>query len=211
MTRPWRQQDAGGQNNQAPTADAGGPYSVEVNSTVKLDGSASSDMDGTISSYSWEILEGPGSLTGQNSPIVTYIAPEKLDSSMKVTVELTVMDDSKESDTCTAAIVVALVSEAAPAFTSATITGIAKVGAVLTAAGIGYNDVNGDLAATPLYQWTISDTADGTYANISGATGTTYTPVAADLGKFIKVRMYSESINRNYYRDTGRKLMQHQQ
>ena len=80
-------------------------------------------------------------------------------------------------------------AEAAPTFTSAAITGIAKVGVTLTAAGIGYSDINGDAAATPLYQWTISDAEDGTYANISGATGSTYTPVPANFEKFIKVRI----------------------
>ena len=79
------------------------------------------------------------------------------------------------------------IAEAAPVFTSVTITGIAKIGVTLTAAGIGYSDINGDTAATPLYQWAISDAADGTYADIPDAVSSTYTPLSADLDKFIKV------------------------
>jgi hypothetical protein len=80
-----------------------------------------------------------------------------------------------------------VVEQAAPTLTGATLTGLAKVGIVLTAAGIGYNDVNGDPSGTPLYQWKICSTTDGTYNNISGATNNTYAPVTSDLGKFIKV------------------------
>ncbi len=78
---------------------------------------------------------------------------------------------------------------AAPTFLSAEITGSGKVGEVLTATGVGYDDVNGDLAETPLYQWTICDSKDGEYTDISGATGSTYTPVIGDLDKFIKVNV----------------------
>lgn len=41
--------------------------------------------------------------------------------------------------------------------------------------------------ATLTYQWKICNTADGVYADIPGATSKTYTPVASDSTKFIKV------------------------
>jgi len=41
--------------------------------------------------------------------------------------------------------------------------------------------------ATATYQWTISDTLGGIYSNIPGATSTTYTPIAANVGKYLKV------------------------
>jgi len=37
------------------------------------------------------------------------------------------------------------------------------------------------------YQWKIATTLDGTYADITGATGATYTPTSGDVGKYIKV------------------------
>lgn len=41
--------------------------------------------------------------------------------------------------------------------------------------------------ATATYQWQICVTSGGTYTNISGATSTTYKPVADDVTKFIKI------------------------
>jgi hypothetical protein len=39
------------------------------------------------------------------------------------------------------------------------------------------------------YQWQISGSADGTYADIPNATNNTYTPVDGDVGKYLKVRV----------------------
>jgi len=64
--------------------------------------------------------------------------------------------------------------------TGASITGTAKVGETLTAVVVPEG-------ATATYQWTICNTADGEYADIAGATASTYTPVAGDAGKYIKV------------------------
>jgi len=65
----------------------------------------------------------------------------------------------------------------------AAITGgtTAQVGATLTAGALTPTN------ATVTYQWKISATAGGTYADIAGATTNKYTPVAGDAGKFIKV------------------------
>ena len=74
-----------------------------------------------------------------------------------------------------------------PATGAPTITGTAQVGQMLTAATSGIMDADG--LATPgyTYQWIRVD--GGTEADISGATASTYTLVAADLGKTIKVKV----------------------
>ena len=61
--------------------------------------------------------------------------------------------------------------------------GVAKVGETLTATIT-------PSGATASYQWMRSDSEDkdGTYTNISGATEKTYKLVAADVGKYIKVK-----------------------
>ncbi|MER2009730.1 MAG: hypothetical protein ABS939_20025 [Psychrobacillus sp.] len=37
------------------------------------------------------------------------------------------------------------------------------------------------------YQWKIADSHGGSYTSIPGATSNTYTPVAADLGKYLQL------------------------
>jgi len=61
------------------------------------------------------------------------------------------------------------------------ITGTVQVGQQLTAGTLSPS------GATATYQWQRSTTATGTYTAISGATLTTYTPVAGDGGYYIEV------------------------
>ena len=63
-----------------------------------------------------------------------------------------------------------------------TIAGTARVGETLTADTSGISDADGLGNATFSYQWLADD------ADISGATGNTYTLAAADQGKAVKVR-----------------------
>ena len=62
------------------------------------------------------------------------------------------------------------------------ITGTPGVDQLLTAGSLTPN------CATVSYQWQSADTSGGTYSDIIGATASTYTPVLADQGKFLKVK-----------------------
>ena len=68
-----------------------------------------------------------------------------------------------------------------PATGGPSITGTALVGETLTANTTGISDSDGLTNASFTYQWLADD------ADISGATGASYTLVAADVGKAIKV------------------------
>lgn len=84
----------GGGSNQAPTANAGSDQSnVEAWSTVTLDGSGSTDADGTIASYAWTQTAGT-SVTLSSSTAVkpTFTAPGGLANST-LTFSLTVTDN----------------------------------------------------------------------------------------------------------------------
>ena len=70
-----------------------------------------------------------------------------------------------------------------PATGLPTISGTAQVGETLTVGTSGIDDADGIGNATFSYQW-IAGTTD-----ISGATGSSYAPLVADLGKTIKVRV----------------------
>jgi parallel beta-helix repeat protein len=69
--------------NNPPIADAGGPYSAVVDSKITFDGSGSSDIDGTISNYSWDFGDGTNG-TGI-SPSHTYASTGKYTVTLSVT------------------------------------------------------------------------------------------------------------------------------
>ena len=77
--------------NQAPTADAGGPYNGTAEQQVTFDGSGSDDADGTITAYDWTF--GDGNTGTGVSPVHTYAAPGTYDVTLVVT-----DDDGAESD-----------------------------------------------------------------------------------------------------------------
>ena len=75
-----------------------------------------------------------------------------------------------------------------PATGAPTITGTAQVGQTLTAGTTAIVDADGLTSVSYTYQW-IRVATDNTETNISGATASTYTLVAADQGTTIKVRV----------------------
>ena len=97
-----------------------------------------------------------------------------------ITIEVTAEDDTK---TRTYTITVTRSSNT-PATGAPTVTGTAQVGETLTADISGIGDDDGLPAESEFdYQW-IAGTTD-----ISGATGSSYAPSVADLGKTIRVRV----------------------
>ena len=74
-----------------------------------------------------------------------------------------------------------------PATGAPTISGTAQVGQTLTASTSGIADTDGLGHASFSYQWMANDGSTDT--DIQGATGATYTLVAADAGKTVKVRV----------------------
>ena len=85
-----------------------------------------------------------------------------------------------------------------PATGAPTITGTARVdetlGETLTAVTTGILDADGLASPTYTYQWI---RVDGTDADIAGATSSTYTLVAADLGTTLKVKVTFDDDNSN--------------
>ncbi|MEW8005072.1 MAG: PKD domain-containing protein [Candidatus Thiodiazotropha sp.] len=78
-------------SNQPPNADAGADQTVAAGETVQLDGSASSDADGTIVSYNWRQNRGP-SVVLQNARTVAPNFLMPADAELAFT--LSVTDDS---------------------------------------------------------------------------------------------------------------------
>ena len=108
-------------------------------------------------------------------------------TTIKVTVSFT--DDASNAETLTSA-ATAAVSAAAntPATGAPTITGTPQVGQTLTAGTTAIMDADGLTSVSYTYQW-IRVATDNTETNISGATASTHTLVAADQGTTIKVKV----------------------
>jgi PKD repeat protein len=82
----------------APVADAGGPYSGDEGTPVRLDGSGSSDEDGMIVSYHWS--GAGGEFDDPNSPTPSFMAVDN----RTYTITLEVTDDDGTTDTAQATI-----------------------------------------------------------------------------------------------------------
>ncbi len=99
--------------------------------------------------------------------------------------------DWEDGQTLTARIVrdwtSAVVPPNSPATGAPTIIGTAQVGETLTADVSGVNDADGLTSVSYSYQWIANDGTTDT--DIAGQTDSTYTLVAADAGKSIKVRV----------------------
>ena len=79
--------------NVAPVANAGAAQSVNENTKVTLDGSASKDSDGTIAQYAWKQTTGPTvTLTGATTAKPTFTAPI-ITADTALTFELTAKDN----------------------------------------------------------------------------------------------------------------------
>jgi streptogramin lyase len=80
-------------NNAAPTADAGGPYTVSEGGSAVLSAAGSNDPDGTISSYEWDLdYDGVTFNVDASGPAPTFSAAG-LDGPASRTVALRVTDN----------------------------------------------------------------------------------------------------------------------
>ncbi len=89
--------------NQAPTADSGPDQTVGEAESVTLDGSNSTDPDGTIVGYSWTQTGGVAvSLSDPLSAQPVFTAPDVGPGGASLTFQLTVTDDGglQASDSC---------------------------------------------------------------------------------------------------------------
>jgi PKD repeat protein len=89
-----------GSGNQPLVADAGGPYTAEVDVAVAFDGTGSSDPDGSIVAYDWDF--GDGSIGSGATPSHAYSATGVYNATLAVT------DDAGATDSDGTVVVVEL-------------------------------------------------------------------------------------------------------
>jgi hypothetical protein len=124
--------------NVAPTANAGSPQNVNAGSTVVLNGSASSDTDGTIATFAWTQTTGMAvTMTGASTSQPTFVAPAS-PSTSTLTFSLVVTDNRGAASS--ASVVTITVTPNA----NATVTGLVRFARVSYSAtspfGLGYGN-----------------------------------------------------------------------
>ncbi len=131
---------------------------------------------GATVSYQWKTAaKAAGPYNDIEGEILNTYTPVPDDAKQFIKVEATGTDSYSGT-------VISAATKAIPTLiTSVGITGAAKVGSALTAGAFT------PAGATATYQWTVSDAEDGDYVNIAKAKAKTYTPVAGDLNRFLKV------------------------
>ena len=172
---------ASGQPTISGTAQVGETLTAGTSGIADADG-----LDSAVFSYQW--LADDTGISGATGSSYTLV---DADEGKAVKVKVSFTDDAghSESVTSTATTVVAPKPNSA-ASGQPTISGTAQVGETLTAGTSGIADADGLTNATFSYQWLADD------ADISGATGSSYTLVDADEGKAVKVKV-------SYTDDTG--------
>ena len=155
---------------------------VQVGETLTANTSGIADTDGLSNvQYEYQWLADDVDINGATGS--TYTLTDS-DEGKPIKVQVSFDDDASNEETLTSAATEAVVARAnSPATGAPTISGTAQVGETLMADTSGVADADGLENATFTYQWLADD------SEITGATGLTYTLVAADEGKAIKVQV----------------------
>ena len=132
--------------NQAPTSEAGLDQTTSFGQVVTLDGSGSSDVDGTIEAYQWSQLSGTSvTLSTPEEATTTFTAPNEEGVFM---FKLVVVDNEFGSDTDT--ISVTVVNTNINPTAAAGLDQSVGFGQTVTLDGSGSSDSDGTIEA---YQW----------------------------------------------------------
>ena len=136
--------------------------------TVTLNGSSSTDPDGTIVSYDWDFGDGSTHATVASPPAHTYTAIGNYNA------KLTVTDNRGGTNTATKVIAVVRVPNVPPTAAIQIVSATGTVPRTFTLSGSGSTDPDGTVAS---YAWDFGDgnTATGPTTSASYGVGGTYT------------------------------------
>lgn len=175
--------------NQAPTADAGVDQTVNEQTTVTLNGSNSSDPDGSITNYHWEQTAGDiVSLNNADQAQATFQAPE-VSTDTSLSFKLTVTDNQGSTAEKTTTVLVKAVDSTKPVITLQGSNPVTiNVGTTYTDAGATATDdvdgsvtvnTTGSVDTSAVGSYTITYTATDTAGNTATLTRTVIVQVAS--------------------------------
>ena len=158
---------------------------AQVGETLTAGVTGIADGDGlSNAAFAYQWLADDAEINGETASTYTIVdADEGKAIKVRVSFNDDAGNDEELTSAATGAVAAAPPPPNTPATGSPTITGAAQVGETLTADVTGIADGDGLGNAAFAYQWLADD------AEISGATASTYTLVADDEGKAIKVRV----------------------
>ncbi len=163
--------------NHPPTANAGADQTTPVGLTVQLDGTASSDPDGTRLTFQWVMIGKPSGSTATLANATTATPFLTIDKSGSYTVELTVSDGSlSSSDT----VVISTVNSAPVANAGPDQTG--RVGLTMVLDGSASSDVDGNSLT---YHWSIMSAPAGSTAVLANSATVTPTLTVDVFGMYV--------------------------
>lgn len=155
---PWTRQD--GWENMPPVANANGPYVGDEGSPITFDGSGSSDPDGTIIAWEWD-LDGDGEFDDATGPTPSYTWGDDYAGN----IGLKVTDDDGATNTDTTTVTVENVAPTVGAITAP--VDPVKVNMAITASG-NFEDPGWLDTHTALWDWDDGSTSPGTVTESDG-------------------------------------------
>ena len=172
---------------QAPNADAGPDQDVLVNSTVSLNGSNSTDPDGTVVDYEWSQTDGGNSVTldDPNSATPNFTAPAGVDT-LEFTLVVTDNDGLTDDDTVTINVgdIPVPVCQAGPDQTVNEYTGGA-----LTTVTVNASNSSVPAPATLTFMWTQIGAPNVTLLTPAEVTTDFVVPEVDDAGASVTLRV----------------------
>ena len=165
---------------------------AQVGETLTADTSGMSDTDGLNNvSYGYQWIRNDGSsdtdITDATDSTYTLVDAD-VGKTIKVKVNFADDEGNGETSTSTGSVAVAVAARPnSPATGAPTITGTLQAGETLTVHASGIADDDGLNDVSYSYQWVRNNGSTDT--DITGATDSSYTLVAADEGKTVKVKV----------------------